>query len=89
MRERSPSSLWRDAWPRLPGVAVAPLSFLGLGIRPPAPEWGTMLTDGREFLQLAPHVAIFLGVAIVITVSAVNLLGDGLRGVLDLRLRAG
>jgi glutathione transport system permease protein len=70
-------------------LTVATLSFLGLGIRPPAPEWGTMLTDGREFLQVAPHVAIFPGVAIVITVLAVNLLGDGLRDALDPRLRAG
>lgn len=68
-------------------LTVATLSFLGLGIRPPAPEWGTMLTDGRQFLQSAPHVAIFPGLAIVVTVLAVNLLGDGLRDALDPRLR--
>jgi glutathione transport system permease protein len=68
-------------------LTVATLSFLGLGIRPPAPEWGTMLTDGRQFLQIAPHVAIFPGLAIVITVLAVNLLGDGLRDALDPRVR--
>jgi glutathione transport system permease protein len=68
-------------------LTVATLSFLGLGIRPPAPEWGTMLTDGRQFLQIAPHVAIFPGLAIVVTVLAVNLLGDGLRDALDPRLR--
>jgi glutathione transport system permease protein len=68
-------------------LTVATLSFLGLGIRPPVPEWGTMLTDGRQFLQIAPHVAIFPGVAIVVTVLAVNLLGDGLRDALDPRLR--
>jgi len=68
-------------------LTVATLSFLGLGIRPPASEWGTMLTDGRQFLQIAPHVAIFPGVAIVVTVLAVNLLGDGLRDALDPRLR--
>ena len=72
------------------GTAIlteATLSYLGLGIRPPAPEWGTMLTDGRQFLQIAPDVAIFPGVAIVVTVLALNLLGDGLRDALDPRLR--
>jgi glutathione transport system permease protein len=69
-------------------LTVATLSFLGLGIRPPAPEWGTMLTDGRQLLQVAPHVAIFPGLAIVVTVLAVNLLGDGLRDALDPRLTA-
>jgi peptide/nickel transport system permease protein len=54
-----------------------------------APEWGTMLTDGREFPQVAPNVAIFPGVAIVITVLAVNLLGDGFRDALDPRQREG
>jgi glutathione transport system permease protein len=68
-------------------LTVATLSFLGLGIRPPAPEWGTMLSDGRQFLQVAPHVAIFPGLAIVVSVLAVNLLGDGLRDALDPRLR--
>jgi glutathione transport system permease protein len=68
-------------------LTVATLSFLGLGIRPPAPEWGTMLTDGRQYLQIAPHVAVFPGLAIVVTVLAVNLLGDGLRDALDPRVR--
>lgn len=68
-------------------LTVATLSFLGLGIRPPAPEWGTMLSDGRQFLQIAPQVAVFPGLAIVITVLAVNLLGDGLRDALDPRVR--
>jgi glutathione transport system permease protein len=67
-------------------LTVATLSFLGLGIRPPAPEWGTMLTDGRQLLQVAPHMAVFPGLAIVLTVLAVNLLGDGLRDALDPRL---
>ncbi len=67
-------------------LTVATLSFLGLGIRPPAPEWGTMLSDGRQYLQIAPHVAIFPGLAIVLSVLAVNLLGDGLRDALDPRL---
>ena len=68
-------------------LTVATLSFLGLGIRPPAPEWGTMLSDGRQFLQIAPQVAVFPGLAIVVTVLAVNLLGDGLRDALDPRVR--
>lgn len=68
-------------------LTVATLSFLGLGIRPPAYEWGPMLTDGRQFLQVAQHLAIFPGLAIVVTVLAVNLLGDGLRDALDPRLR--
>jgi ABC-type dipeptide/oligopeptide/nickel transport system permease subunit len=68
-------------------LTVATLSFLGLGVRPPAPEWGTMLSDGRQLLQVAPHVAIFPGLAIVVSVLAVNLLGDGLRDALDPRLK--
>ncbi len=68
-------------------LTAASLSFLGLGIRPPSPEWGAMLSDGRQFLQLAPHVAIFPGLAILITVLALNLLGDGLRDALDPKLR--
>ncbi len=68
-------------------LAEAALSFLGLGTQPPTPSWGTMLGTGRKFLELSPWVAIFPGVAIVITVLAFNLLGDGLRDVLDPRLR--
>jgi ABC-type dipeptide/oligopeptide/nickel transport system permease subunit len=68
-------------------LTVATLSFLGLGIRPPASEWGTMLSDGRQYLQVAPQLAVFPGVAIVVTVLAVNLLGDGLRDALDPRVR--
>jgi ABC-type dipeptide/oligopeptide/nickel transport system permease subunit len=68
-------------------LTVATLSFLGLGIRPPAPEWGTMLSDGRQYLQVAPQLAIWPGLAIVVTVLAVNLLGDGLRDALDPRMR--
>jgi glutathione transport system permease protein len=68
-------------------LTAASLSFLGLGIRPPSPEWGAMLSDGRQFLQLAPHVAIFPGLAILTTVLALNLLGDGLRDALDPKLK--
>lgn len=64
-------------------LTAASLGFLGLGIRPPAPEWGTMLSEGRNYMQLAPHIAIFPGLAILVTVLALNLLGDGLRDALD------
>ena len=68
-------------------VDAAALSFLGLGAQPPTPEWGAML--GGEFNQLfsAPHLVLFPGAAIMLTVLAFNLLGDGLRDVLDPRLR--
>jgi peptide/nickel transport system permease protein len=68
-------------------ITGAALSFLGLGIKPPTPEWGNMLAEGREFLQRAPWVAFFPGVAIMLTVLAINLLGDGLRDTLDPRMR--
>src|SRR5262245_20583259 len=64
------------------GVA---LGFLGLGIRPPAPEWGTMLAGGREFIEVAPHLVIAPGVAISVLVFAFNIFGDGLRDRLDPR----
>jgi glutathione transport system permease protein len=68
-------------------LTAASLSFLGLGAQPPSPEWGAMLADGRQYLTIAPHVAAFPGLAILITVLAFNLLGDGLRDALDPRLR--
>ncbi len=64
-------------------LTAASLGFLGLGVRPPASEWGTMLSEGRTYMQLAPHIAIFPGLAILVTVVALNLLGDGLRDALD------
>ena len=63
------------------------LSFLGLGTQPPFPSWGTMLQEGRSFLETAPWMSIFPGVAIMLTVLAFNLLGDGIRDVLDPRSR--
>lgn len=66
---------------------IAALSFLGLGVQPPTPDWGTMLSEGRAVLLTSPHVAIFAGVAIVIAVVGFNLLGDGLSDVLDPRQR--
>jgi peptide/nickel transport system permease protein len=68
-------------------ITGSALSFLGLGIKPPTPEWGNMLAEGREFLEHAPWVAFFPGAAIMLTVLSINLLGDGLRDTLDPRLR--
>ncbi len=68
-------------------ITGSALSFLGLGIKPPTPEWGNMLAEGREFLQHAPWVAFFPGAAIMLTVLSINLLGDGLRDALDPRMR--
>ncbi len=66
---------------------AAALGFLGLGAQPPTPEWGTMLANAREFILRAPWVVTFPGLAILITVLAINLMGDGLRDALDPRLR--
>jgi len=66
---------------------AAGLSFLGLGAQPPTPEWGAMLGEGRFSLFTAPHIIVFPGIAIMLTVLGFNLLGDGLRDALDPRLR--
>jgi peptide/nickel transport system permease protein len=66
-------------------VAEAGLSFLGLGVQPPTPSWGAMLNEGRVFLVLAPHLTMFPGGAIMLAVLGCNLLGDGLRDLLDPR----
>jgi len=68
-------------------ITGAALSFLGLGVRPPAPEWGAMLSTGREYLRHAPWMSIFPGLAIMVAVVAINVVGDRLRDVLDPRLR--
>src|SRR5437867_5448960 len=68
-------------------VIEAALSFLGLGVQPPTPTWGGMLADGRVYLSTAWWLATFPGVAILITVLGINLLGDGLRDALDPRLQ--
>ena len=67
----------------------AALSFLGLGVHPPASDWGLMIAEARPFIVEAPWVAIAPGVVLCITVIAVNLIGDGLREVLDPRLKRG
>jgi peptide/nickel transport system permease protein len=68
-------------------LAEAVLSFLGLGTQPPDPSWGTMLGTGRKFMETAPWVAVFPGLAIMLAVLGFNLLGDGLRDALDPRLK--
>lgn len=91
--------LWRHVLPNcLPPILVqstllfatailsaAYLGFLGLGAQPPTPEWGTMLSKARDFLRTAPHISVFPGLTIMVTVLGLNLLGDGLRDVLDPR----
>ena len=70
------------------GITTASaLSFLGLGVQPPEPEWGAMLSSGRQFVMEAPHLTLFPGLAIMITILAFNMLGDGLRDALDPRLK--
>lgn len=66
----------------------AGLSFLGLGVQPPAPEWGSMLNTARIYIRTAPHATVVPGLAIFIAVIALNLLGDGLRDAMDPRRRA-
>lgn len=68
-------------------ILAAGLSFIGLGVQPPAPEWGAILSSGREYMRDYPYLVLFPGLAIVITVLAFNLLGDGLRDALDPRLK--
>ncbi|MEM6283686.1 MAG: ABC transporter permease [Chloroflexota bacterium] len=68
-------------------IAGAALSFLGLGQQPPNPEWGLMLDEGREYIRVAAWVTTFPGLAIMTTVLSINLLGDGLRDILDPRLK--
>jgi peptide/nickel transport system permease protein len=68
-------------------LSTAGLSFIGLGIQPPDPEWGAMLAGGRAYLRYAWHVTTFPGLIIMITILALNFLGDGLRDALDPRLK--
>lgn len=93
--------VWRHIWPNIvPPILVfvsmsvgwmitetAGLSFIGLGAQPPTADWGTMLADGRQYLMVAYHVTIIPGIAILLVVLGMNLLGDGLRDALDPRLR--
>jgi peptide/nickel transport system permease protein len=67
---------------------IAALGFLGLGVKPPTPEWGTMLGDAKTYILSLPHMIIFPGIAISVTVLAFNLFGDGLRDALDPKARS-
>lgn len=100
---RSGRVIWRHVVPNVLGSVIvlaslqigsiiileAALSFLGLGARPPTPTWGGILADGRAFILRFPHIAIFPGIMIVITVLAFNFIGDGLRDALDPHERDG
>lgn len=68
-------------------TAAAGMSFLGLGAQPPTAEWGIMLSEGRQYIRVAPHVSVLPGMAIFVVVLALNLLGDGLRDLWDPRQR--
>ena len=68
-------------------LAEASLSYIGLGAQPPIPSWGRMLADSQTMISLAPHMALFPGLAIVLTVLGLNLAGDGLRDLFDPKLR--
>lgn len=65
----------------------ASLSFLGLGAQPPSPDWGVMISEGKDYMQYAPWMALFPGLAIAFCALAFNMLGDGLRDLLDPRLK--
>ncbi len=68
-------------------IMAASLSYIGLGVQPPTPEWGAMLADGRNYIRELPHLITFPGIAIAITVLAINLVGDGIRDALDPKMR--
>lgn len=68
-------------------LSTTALSYLGMGMQPPTPEWGAMLSDAKEFMRYSPYMVIFPGLAIAITALSLNLLGDGLRDALDPRLK--
>ena len=68
-------------------ITESGLSFLGLGPPPPTPVWGSMIAEGRNFIVMAPHVSTIPGIALMVTIVGLNLLGDGLRDTLDPRMR--
>lgn len=68
-------------------MLAASLSFIGLGVQPPSPEWGEMLSSGSEYMRYSPYIVAFPGLAIVLSALSLNLLGDGLRDALDPRLK--
>lgn len=70
--------LWTNSWSRTI-LSVSGLSFLGFGVQPPSAEWGAMLLDGKAYMQTAPHIMIFPGLAVLLAVMVINLTGDRLR----------
>ena len=68
-------------------ISAASTSFLGMGVQPPTPEWGAMLSESKNFITSQPYLVLFPGVAIGLTVLALNLMGDGLRDALDPKLK--
>jgi peptide/nickel transport system permease protein len=68
-------------------LVTSGLSFLGLGVQPPSPEWGAMLSRGRDYLRSDPHIVMIPGIVIAVFILALNLVGDGLRKLLDPRTR--
>ena len=70
-------------------MAEASLSFLGLGFQPPTPSWGSMINEGKDFLRIAPGMSVYPGIAIALAVLAFNLVGEGLRDALDIKLEKG
>lgn len=68
-------------------IGAAGLSFIGLGVQPPTPEWGAMLSEGRNYFRASPHLILVPGIVIFITVMSINLFGDGLRDALDPKLK--
>ncbi len=68
-------------------LSIAGLSFLGLGIQPPTPEWGAMLSNARSYMRDSWHVTVIPGMGILLTILALNMVGDGLRDALDPKLK--
>ncbi len=68
-------------------MAISGLSFLGLGVQPPTPEWGNMVAAGQDFIRTFPHIIIFPGLAVALSMLAFNLLGDGLRDAMDPKMK--
>jgi peptide/nickel transport system permease protein len=68
-------------------LLAASLSFLGLGVQPPTPEWGSLLSNSRQYIRQYPYLVTAPGIAIALTVLSMNLFGDGLRDAMDPRLK--
>lgn len=100
---RSVAIMWRHILPNITPTLIiqftlrvatvillaASLGYLGLGVRPPSPEWGALLANSRDYMRTAFHLSVFPGLAIAVLVLGLNLMGDGLRDVLDPKLRGG